>query len=132
MIFYNNIFAKWFLGKKKHYFMLGGFFFTQHKYLEVWEEMEMRIHARQYWECVSLTLIPGLVLSLIFSWWWMLLPFLTYHLLYWFEKAVRSHSVFNWEAVRHCGDMLYLRKRKSYAWMKWYCQKSLPTSNWND
>jgi len=38
MIFYNSLLAKWFLGKgKKHYFMLGWFFFTRYKYLEVWE-----------------------------------------------------------------------------------------------
>ena len=48
----NSLLAKWFLGKgKKHYFMLGWFFFTRYKYLEVWEDMELRIHARQYWEC---------------------------------------------------------------------------------
>ena len=29
MIFYNSLLAKWFLGKgKKHYFMLGWFFFN--------------------------------------------------------------------------------------------------------
>ena len=31
MIFYNNLLAKWFLGKgknKSHYFMFSGFFFT--------------------------------------------------------------------------------------------------------
>ena len=78
MIFYNSLLAKWFLGKgKKHYFMLGWFFFTRYKYLEVWEDMELRIHARQYWECFSLTLIPALILSLLFSWWWMVLPFVT-------------------------------------------------------
>ena len=43
MIFYNNLLAKCFLGKKKHYFMIGGLFFTRYKYLEVWEEMELRI-----------------------------------------------------------------------------------------
>lgn len=33
MIFYNSLLAKWFLGKgKKHYFMLGWFFFTRYKY----------------------------------------------------------------------------------------------------
>ena len=35
MIFYNNLLAKCFLGKKKHYFMIGGLFFTRYKYLEV-------------------------------------------------------------------------------------------------
>ena len=34
MIFYNNLLAKWFLGIKKHYFMVGGLFFTRYKYLE--------------------------------------------------------------------------------------------------
>ena len=101
MIFYNSLLAKWFLGKgKKHYFMLGWFFFTRYKYLEVWEDMELRIHARQYWECFSLTLIPALILSLLFSWWWMVLPFVTYHILYWFEKIICHHSIFNWEAIR--------------------------------
>ena len=89
MIFYNSLLAKWFLGKgKKHYFMLGWFFFTRYKYLEVWEDMELRIHAKQYWECFSLTLIPALILSLLFSWWCMILPFITYDLLYWFEKII--------------------------------------------
>lgn len=68
MIFYNNLLAKWFLGKKKHYFMVGGLFFTRYKYLEVWEDMELRIHARQYWECFFLTLAPALILSLWLSW----------------------------------------------------------------
>jgi hypothetical protein len=48
------------------------------------------------------------------------------------EKAFRSHSVFNWEAVENCGDTLYLRKRKSYAWMKWYGKKTLPLSDWDE
>ena len=51
MIFYNNLLAKWFLGKgknKSHYFMFSGFFFTRYKYLEIWEDMELRIHARQF------------------------------------------------------------------------------------
>ena len=112
--------------------MIGGLFFTRYKYLEVWEEMELRIHARQFWECFLLTLIPALGLSLWFSWWWMVLPFMTYHLLYWFEKAISSHSVFNWEALTYCGDAVYMRKRKSYAWMKWYGKKTFPKSEWED
>ena len=127
MIFYNSLLAKWFLGKgKKHYFMLGWFFFTRYKYLEVWEDMELRIHAKQYWECFSLTLIPALILSLLFSWWCMILPFITYDLLYWFEKIIYHHSIFNWEAIKHSGDTLYLRKRKAYAWKKGYGKKSCP------
>ena len=112
MIFYNSLLAKWFLGKgKKHYFMLGWFFFTRYKYLEVWEDME---------------------LSLLFSWWCMILPFITYDLLYWFEKIIYHHSIFNWEAIKHSGDTLYLRKRKAYAWKKGYGKKELPVSRWND
>lgn len=94
MIFYNNFLAKCFLGKKKHYFMIGGLFFTRYKYLEVWEEMELRIHARQFWECFLLTLIPALALSLWLSWWWMILPFIAYHLFYWFEKMFFSSFSF--------------------------------------
>ena len=92
----------------------------------------VKIHARQFWECFLLTLIPALGLSLWFSWWWMVLPFMTYHLLYWFEKAISSHSVFNWEALTYCGDAVYMRKRKSYAWMKWYGKKTFPKSEWED
>lgn len=132
MIFYNNLLAKWFLGSHKHYFMIGGLFFTRYKYLEVWEDMELRIHARQYWECFLLTLLPALVLSLWFSWWWMLLPFLTYHILYWLERSFRPHSVFDWEAMENCGDTLYNRKRKGYTWMKWYGKRTLPISDWDD
>lgn len=133
MIFYNNLLAKWFFRKgKKHYFMFGGFLFTRYKYLEVWEDMELRIHIRQFWECFLLTLLPALVLSLVYSWWWMILPFMTYHVFYWLEKSFRPHSVFDWEAIENCGDTLYLRKRKSYAWMKWYGKKTLPLSDWDD
>ena len=57
---------------------------------------------------------------------------MTYHLLYWFEKAISSHSVFNWEALTYCGDAVYMRKRKSYAWMKWYGKKTFPKSEWED
>lgn len=123
MIFYNSVLAKMFLGKKRHYFMLACFFFTKHKYLEVWEDMEMRIHARQYWECFSLFVLPGLLLSLLFSWWWMLLPALAYHLLFMIERLFCKHSVFNCEAIENRGDALYLRKRSSYGWLKRYGKK---------
>ena len=135
MIFYNSLLAKWFLGKEnrqKNYFMVCGFFFTRYKYLEAWEDMEMRIHARQFWECFLLTLLPALVLSLVYSWWWKIHPFMTYHIFYWLEKTFRPHSVFDWEAIENCGDSLYIRKRKSYAWMKWYGKKTLPLSDWDD
>ena len=134
MIVYNSFLAKWFRGKKrKHYFMFMGIFFTRYRYLEIWEEMELHIHERQYAECLLLTIIPALALSLWFSCWaWMILPFMTYELLYWPERIWRRHSVFDWEAMENCGDSLYLRKRKKYAWMKHYCRKSLPISEWDD
>ena len=133
MIIYNSLLAKTFLNRKKrHYFMIFGCCFTRFKYLEGWEEMELQIHARQYTECFFLALLPALVLSVWLSWWWMIVPFVTYDILYWLEKAFRSHSVFNWEAVENCGDTLYLRKRKSYAWMKWYGKKTLPLSDWDE
>lgn len=132
MIFYNSLLAKWFLGKKNHYFMIGGFCYTRYKYLEGWEAMELRIHVRQYWECVLLALVPALILALWFSGWWLLLSFAAYHLLYWIERTFRSNSVFDWEALENCGDSLYLRKRKSFIWMKWYGKKTLPLSDWDE
>ena len=133
MIIYNSLLAKTFLNRKKrHYFMIFGCCFTRFKYLEEWEDMELLIHARQYTEFFFLALFPALVLSVWLSWWWMIVPFVTYDILYWLEKAFRSHSVFNWEAVENCGDTLYLRKRKSYAWMKWYGKKTLPLSDWDE
>ncbi len=39
---------------------------------------------------------------------------------------------FNWEALTYCGDAVYMRKRKSYAWMKWYGKKNFPKSEWED
>lgn len=132
MIFYNSILAKWFLGKNKRTFVIGGLFFTKDRYLETWEDMELRIRARQYWECLLLAMVPVLLLSAWLSWWWMLLVLAAYRLLYLLERALCSHSVFDWEATENCGDALYLRKRKSYAWMKWYGRKSLPMSDWDE
>lgn len=133
MIIYNSLLAKTFLNRKKrHYFMIFGCCFTRFKYLEGWEEMELQIHARQYTECFFLALLPALALSVWLSWWWMLLAFMSYHLLYWLERWFGHHSSFDWEALEHCSDALYLRKRKSRAWMKWYGKKSLPPSEWED
>lgn len=68
MIIYNSLLAKTFLNRKKmHYFMIFGCCFTRFKYLEVWEDMELRIHARQYTECFFLALFPALVLSVWLS-----------------------------------------------------------------
>ena len=115
MIIYNSRLAKLLLGKKKYYFMFFGCCFTRYKYLEAWEYMELQIHERQYFECLLLALFPSLILSICFSWWLMLLALASYHLLYWLERALWHHSTFDWEALEHCGDSLYLRKRK-FPW----------------
>lgn len=112
--------------------MFLGCCFTRYKYLEAWEDMELRIHERQYLECLLLAFLPALGLSLWISWWFMLLAFVNYHLLYWIERGFRRHSSFDWEALEHCSDALYLRKRNSYNWMKWYGRKTLPPSEWDD
>lgn len=132
MIFYNSYLAKWFLGKDRYFVIVGGLCFTRYKYPEVWEDMELRIHIRQFWECVWLTLLPAFILSLMYSWWWMFMPLITYHGCYWLERMFRLHSVFDWEAMENCGDTLYLSKRKSFAWMRWYGKKSLPLSDWDE
>ena len=132
MIVYNSRLAKLFLGKRKYYFIFFGHCFTRYKSLEIWEYMELRIHERQYLECLLLALFPALLLSLLLSWWFMLLALMSYHLLYWLERSLRNHSVFDWEALEHCGDTLYLRKRKFCAWKKWYGKKRLPPSEWDD
>ena len=100
--------------------MIFGCYFTRYKQLEFWEEMENRIHVRQYTECFLPTLVPAVGVSLWISWWFMLIPLSAYHFLYWVERMFRNHSIFDWEASIHCGDSLYLRKRKSYAWIKKY------------
>ena len=91
MILYNSLLAKIILNRKRnkreHYFMVFGCCFTRYKYLEIWEDMELRIHERQYFECFLLALMPSLVLSLLFSWWFMLLALFSYHLLYWAERS---------------------------------------------
>lgn len=47
-------------------------------------------------------------------------------------KVIPPSFGFRWEAIENCGDTLYIRKRKSYAWMKWYGKKTLPLSDWDD
>lgn len=97
MILYNSLLAKIILNRKRnkreHYFMVFGCCFTRYKYLEIWEDMELRIHERQYFECFLLALMPSLVLSLLFSWWFMLLALFSYHLLYWAEMVRTSFLV---------------------------------------
>lgn len=134
MIVYNSLLAKCFLKKKsrRHYFMIMGCCFTRFRYCEVWEDMELKIHEKQHFECLLLALLPALAFSLWLSWWWMILPLVAYDILYWLEVIWRRHSVFDWEALENCGDTLYLRKRKGYDWMKYYCKRILPKSEWDD
>lgn len=132
MIVYNSRLAKWLMKERKHYFMIMGCCFTRFRYCEVWEDMELKIHEKQHFECLLLTVLPALALSLWLSWWWMVLPLITYDILYWLEVIWRRHSVFDWEAMENCGDTLYLRKRKGYDWTKHYCKRKLPRSEWDD
>lgn len=132
MIIYKSPLTKWLVNEEKLYFMLFGICFTRCRYLEVWEYMELRIRERQYTECVLLTFPFAFILSVFFSWWCMLLPLLSYHLLYLLEKRWGHHSIFDWEVLEHCDDAIYFRKRKSFVWMKYYFKKSLPASVWYD
>ena len=111
--------------------MIFGCCFTRFKYLEVGGDGTSDSCAAVY-GMFLLGIIAALVLSVWLSWWWMLLAFMSYHLLYWLERWFGHHSSFDWEALEHCSDALYLRKRKSRAWMKWYGKKSLPPSEWED
>ncbi|MDR0893351.1 MAG: hypothetical protein LBN24_12205 [Mediterranea sp.] len=133
MVFYNNCLARLFLRHETCFFMVCGLVFVRSRYLEVWDEMEIRIHTRQFWECFLLALLPSLFLSLCVGWMCMLLPFFSYHIFYWTERAFRSQSSFDWEAKGHHGDAIYMRKRKAFVWMRWYGRKELPyVKEWND
>lgn len=134
MILYNSILAKTILNKKKENVMLFGLHFTKRKFPEPCKDMEMMIYRKQYIECTLLSLIPTLILSLLVSWWFMLLTIIMYRALYYFEwilllcfhKTIRKDhegsflSAFDIEAKENSYDLLYLRKRKRRAWMKHY------------
>lgn len=127
MILYNSLLAKIVLSKEQENFMLFGINFTQRKYVEPFEEMEMLIHQKQYNECTALGLLPALILSLLISWWFILLIPSTYYILYSIEwiilrcsKGSRRQSAFYIEARKHRHDLLYLRKRKHFAWTKYF------------
>lgn len=133
MIFCNNILAKTFIKNKQKYFIrIGCLFFVAPKYLEFWEETEPEIRTKQYWECFMLAIIPSLALSAMLSWWCMIIPFLAHDILYFAEKLMTSHSIFDWEAQAHAGVPLYTRKRKAFPWLKGYGRKNLPQDVWQD
>lgn len=126
MILYNSLLAKIVLSKEQENFMLFGINFTQRKYVEPCEEMEMLIYQKQYSECTALGLLPALILSLLISWWFMLLIPATYYIIYSIEwiilrcsKSSRRQSAFDIEAKKYRHDLLYLRKRKRFAWTKY-------------
>lgn len=136
MILYDSLLAKAILNKNKENVMLFGISFTKKKFLEPYKEMEMSIYTRLYFESTLLALPPALLLSVLLSWWFMLLVPLMYYILYvieWFlllfsRKAKTNRrdyhgnylSAFDLEAKGNNYDLLYLRKRKSWAWMKIY------------
>lgn len=133
MIFYNSLLAKWFLGKgKKHYFMLWLVFL--YPAINIWKSGKI-------WNSNSCQTVLGMFFfNPDTSTYFIVTAFMVVdgvtirdlsHTL-WFEKIICHHSIFNWEAMKHCGDTLYLRKRKAYAWKKGYGKKELPASRWND
>ena len=64
MIIYNSRLAKCLLDKKKHSFMIFGCYFTRYKQLEFWEEMENRIHVRQYMEYFLPALSEAIIIKM--------------------------------------------------------------------
>lgn len=144
MIFYNSSLAKCFLNKDKESLMVLGMNFTKKRYPSPEQEMKMLIKKKQHQECLIITTPIALVLSLLGSWWFMLLPLIAYHLFYGIEWVIRSRqkssgsttdfiphkgcTVFDCEVNRHCIDLVYLRKRKSFAWVKFYFNTSSPTN----
>lgn len=127
MVVYESRLARMLLrNKRKTYITLLGISFTTSGYfISVWEATEMRIHRRQYAECFLMALIPTLVLCFL-SWWFALLPWLSYYLLYGLEYMVRRHSAFDYEAETYGAEASYFMVRKKFAWLHWYLAKHLP------
>lgn len=125
MIIYNSLLAKLFLRKGKDAFMLGGIVFAKKRMLEFTEEMEMRIRQKHFFECVGMIFVIACLLAFFISWWFLLLIPLNYYLIYWLEKLLFGSSTFDREAKENCYDALYLRKRSSYAWLKYYGRSKL-------
>ena len=82
----------------------------------IWEEMEMRIHRRQYAECFLASLLPSLLLGWQVCWGFALLPLFAYYLLYWAERLAVGHSAFDYEAEKESEEVSYFVVRKRFAW----------------
>lgn len=142
MIFYNSALAKFFLNENKDSFMALGINFIKRRHPNPEQEMRMLIKEKQYQECLIITFPIALILSLFISWWFMLLPLIAYHLFYTIEWGIRAlqpnssfttdfvpHkgcTAFDCEVNRHCIDLVYFRKRKCFAWTKFYFKTSRP------
>lgn len=92
----------------------------------IWQEMEMRIHRRQYAECFLAALLPGVLFGWLLCWWLAALPFLAYYFLYWVERLAVGHSAFDYEAEKESEEVTYFLVRRRFAWRKWYWKKELP------
>lgn len=134
MILYDSMLAKAVLNDKRENLMLFGINFTKKKYLEPVKEMEMVISQKQYTECMLLAFLPSVALALLVSWWFLLLIPTTYYILYAIEWVIlhciprkkhsnRYLSAFSIEAKSNRHDLVYLRKRKAFAWMKHYAKR---------
>ena len=140
MIVYNSRLAKHFLqgkGKKCFITLLGVTYTTESGYIPMDVSLEMKIHRQQYAECFWSSFIPVAILctilTLVFeaylSWILVILPFLTYHILYWIEYKAKGHSAFDYEAVLNHDDAAYPVMRRSFAWKKWYWKDHLRSIN---
>ncbi len=135
MILYDSALARAVLSDKRENLMLFGINFTKKKYLEPTKEMEMIISQKQYTECMLLGFLPSIVLSALISWWFLLLIPATYYILYAVEwlllqftsskgrQSGRYRSAFSIEAKSNRHDLVYMRKRKAFAWMKLYAKR---------
>ncbi|EJX10600.1 hypothetical protein EVA_00894, partial [gut metagenome] len=56
MIFYNNVLAKSFLKEKESLFQNRMVHFTRYKCLEIWEDMEVQLHEKQFEQYFFLTI----------------------------------------------------------------------------
>ena len=80
MTFYNNLLAKCFLGKKALFYDRRVILYSVQVFGSLGRN-GVKNTCTAILGVFLLTLIPALGLSLWFSWWWMVLPFMTYHLL---------------------------------------------------
>ena len=128
MIIYDSKIARLLQGRLKpyDYVTLPIVTLTALREKGIWEEMEMRIHRRQYAECFLASLLPSLLLGWLLWWGLAALPLFAYYLLYWAERLAVGHSAFDYEAEKESEEVSYFVVRKHFAWRKWYWKKELP------